>query len=208
MFYIDLLINTFDNALRTLHGVCNNNRPNPAAGAPQARLSDSEHRHVAGLMRIDHTGEICAQALYQGQAFTAKDQRTRRHMLHAAEQETDHLHWCRQRLDELQSHVSLLNPLWYAGSFAIGAAAGLAGNGWNLGFVMETERQVQAHLEQHLQQLPEQDQRSRAILQQIREDEIRHADNAMHAGGKPLPQPARRGMELISRIMTTTAYRI
>ncbi len=208
MFDIDYLINTFDSALRTLHGVCNSSRPNPAAGIPQPELSDNERKYVADLMRVDHTGEICAQALYHGQALTAKNRHTRRHMLHAAEQEADHLHWCKQRLDELQGHASLLNPLWYAGSFAIGAAAGLAGNSWNLGFIMETERQVQAHLEQHLRQLPKQDQRSRAILRQIREDEIQHADNAMHAGGKPLPESVRRSMKFISRIMTITAYRI
>ncbi len=208
MFHIDHLISAFDNAMRTLHGVCNNKRPDPAAGIRQTDLSDSERGHVAGLMRVDHTGEVCAQALYQGQAFTAKDEYTRRHMLHAAEEETDHLDWCKRRLDELGSHISRLNPLWYAGSFVIGAAAGVAGNRWNLGFVMEAERQVKAHLDKHLEELPKQDERSRAILQQIREDEIRHANNALYAGGEPLPEPVKRGMQLISRVMTTTAYRI
>jgi len=205
---IDNLITTFDNAVRTLHNVYGNRRPNPAANIEAAELSDDERKHVAGLMRVDHVGEICAQALYQGQAFTARNEKTRNHMLEAADEETDHLDWCKQRLDELNSHTSLLNPLWYAGSFAIGAAAGIAGNGWNLGFVVETERQVEAHLDEHLQELPEQDERSRAILQQMKEDEIRHADNALHAGGKPLPQAIKEGMRLMSRVMTTTAYRI
>ena len=205
---IDNLITTFDNAVRTLHNVYGNRRPYPAADKEIVELSDDERKHVAGLMRVDHVGEICAQALYQGQAFTAHDAATREHMLEAADEETDHLDWCKRRLDELDSHTSLFNPIWYAGSFAIGAAAGIAGNGWNLGFVVETERQVEAHLDDHLEQLPEQDKRSQAILQKMKEDEIRHADNALHAGGKPLPEPIKQGMRLMSRIMTTTAYKI
>jgi len=205
---IDQLITTFDNAVRTLHGVYGHRRPNPADDIEAAELSENERKHVAGLMRVDHVGEICAQALYQGQAFTARDAKTRSHMLGAADEETDHLDWCKKRLDELDSHTSLLNPVWYVGSFAIGAAAGLAGNGWNLGFVVETERQVEAHLDEHLQELPEQDGRSRAILQQMKEDEIRHADQALHAGGKPLPQPIKEGMRLASKVMTTLAYKI
>ncbi len=205
---IDHLITTLDNAVRTLHGIHHDGRPDPAAGISQAELSDSERRHAAGLMRVDHTGEICAQALYHGQAFAAKDNHIRRHMLHAAAEEADHLHWCKRRLDELESHTSMLNPLWYAGSFVIGAAAGAAGDGWNLGFVAETERQVRSHLDKHLQELPRQDERSRVILQKIREEEVQHADNAIHAGGKPLPETIKRAMKLISRVMTTTAYRI
>lgn len=208
MLHVDNLITTFDNAVRTLHGIYNNRRPNPAADIEQPELTEEERKHVAGLMRVDHVGEICAQALYQGQAFTAQDQQTREHMLEAADEEADHLDWCKQRLDELDSHTSLLNPLWYAGSFAIGAAAGIAGNGWNLGFVVETEKQVEAHLDEHLEMLPKHDQRSRIILQQMKEDEIRHANNALHAGGKALPEPAKKGMALVSKIMTTTAYRI
>lgn len=208
MFHVDHLITTFDNAVRTLHGVYNNKRPNPAADIEQAELNDTEKKHVAGLMRVDHVGEICAQALYQGQAFTAKDEATRRHMLHAAEEEADHLDWCKQRLDELDSHTSIFNPIWYAGSFAIGAAAGVAGNGWNLGFVVETERQVEAHLDEHIDELPEQDERSRVILEQMKEDEIRHADNALHAGGRPLPGFVKQGMKLMSKVMTTAAYRV
>ena len=208
MFHIDNLITTFDNAVRTLHGVYGNRRPNPAADIEPAELSEDERKHVAGLMRVDHVGEICAQALYQGQAFTARDEQTREHMLHAADEETDHLDWCKKRLDELNSHTSLLNPIWYTGSFAIGCAAGIAGNGWNLGFVVETERQVEAHLDEHLQELPEQDKRSRAILEKMKEDEIRHADQALHKGGKPLPEAIKQGMRLMSKVMTTTAYRI
>jgi ubiquinone biosynthesis monooxygenase Coq7 len=208
MFQIDNLILSFDNAIRTLHGVYNNKRPNPAADIQQPELSDAERKHVAGLMRVDHVGEICAQALYQGQAFTAKDEHTRSHMLEAALEESDHLDWCKQRLDELGSHTSLFNPIWYAGSFAIGAAAGMAGSGWNLGFVVETERQVEAHLDEHLDELPAHDVRSRVILQQMKDDEIRHANDAMHAGGKPLPQAIKQAMRLMSSIMTTTAYRI
>jgi ubiquinone biosynthesis monooxygenase Coq7 len=208
MFQLDNLINSFDNALRTLNGVYNNKRPNPSASIDPPELTEEERKHVAGLMRVDHVGEICAQALYQGQAFSARDEHTRTHMLQAALEEADHLDWCKQRLDELNSHTSLLNPLWYTGSFVIGAAAGVAGKGWNLGFVVETERQVEAHLDEHLEELPPQDERSRVILQQMKEDEIRHADNALNAGGKILPQPIKQAMRFMSRVMTITAYRI
>lgn len=208
MFAIDQFITSFDNAVRTLHGVYNDSRPNPAADIPAAELSDTERKHVAGLMRVDHVGEICAQALYQGQAFTARDEQTRQHMLEAADEEADHLAWCKQRLEELDSHTSLLNPIWYAGSFCIGAAVGIAGNGWNLGFVVETEKQVEAHLDEHLEELPVQDERSKVILQQMKADEIRHADNAQHAGGRALPEPVKQTMRAVSRIMTTAAYRI
>ena len=207
MLQVDNLIASFDNALRTLNGIYNNKRPNPAADIAPAELSEAECKHVAGLMRVDHVGEICAQALYQGQAFTASDEQTRAHMLEAAQEEADHLDWCKQRLEELESHTSIFNPLWYAGSFAIGAAAGVAGKGWNLGFVVETERQVESHLDEHLKELPPQDERSRVILQQMKLDEVRHADDALHAGGKPLPEPVRQAMRLMSKVMTTTAYR-
>lgn len=207
MFAADHLITSFDHALKTLHGIYTaQTRPNPASDIAEAELNDDERKHIAGLMRVDHVGEICAQALYQGQALTAKDEKTRQHMLRAAAEETDHLAWCDDRIRELDSHTSLLNPLWYAGSFIIGAAAGIAGKGWNLGFVVETERQVEAHLDDHLQLLPEKDQRSRVILQKMKEDEARHADNALHAGGKPLPEPIKKGMRLASKVMTSTAY--
>ena len=203
----DHLITAFDNALRTLHGIySNHSRPNPAKGLNEAELDDEQRRHIAGLIRVDHVGEICAQALYQGQALTAHDEKTREHMLKAAAEEADHLAWCDERLQQLGSHTSRLNPLWYAGSFAIGAAAGIAGRGWNLGFVVETERQVEAHLDEHLGQLPENDQRSRIILEQMKADEIRHADHALRAGGKVLPGIVKEGMRLASRVMTMTAY--
>jgi ubiquinone biosynthesis monooxygenase Coq7 len=204
---LDHFITVFDNSLRTLSGVHGKRtRPYPGATHDEPELDESQRRHIAGLIRVDHVGEICAQALYQGQALTASSSDIRDHMLQAADEETDHLAWCKQRLDELNSHTSLLNPVWYAGSFAIGALAGKAGDGWNLGFVVETERQVESHLEEHLAQLPEQDQRSRAILEQMKDDEIRHADDAQHAGGRALPEPVKQLMKRIAGIMTSTAY--
>ena len=157
-------------------------------------------------MRINHTGEVCAQALYQGQALTARLPQVRNRMERAAAEENDHLDWCEGRLQELDSRTSLLNPIWYAGSFAIGAAAGLAGDKWSLGFVAETEQQVGAHLDDHLNRLPERDSKSRAILEQMKEDEARHADQALKAGGAVLPGPIRFAMRLSSKIMTGTVY--
>ncbi len=183
-------------------------RANPAADTPELVLDDAARRHAAGLMRVNHTGEVCAQALYVGQASVARDERTRADLLRAAQEETDHLAWCGERLTELDSRPSLLNPLWYAGSYAIGVAAGLAGDGWNLGFVVETERQVEAHLEQHLESLPLGDERSRAILRSMKADEARHADHAQAAGARRLPQPIPRLMALTSAIMKAVAYRI
>jgi len=158
-------------------------------------------------MRINHVGEVCAQALYIGQAAVARDPATRAHLLHAAQEETDHLAWCADRLHELGSRPSVFNPLWYAGSFAIGAAAGLRGDGWNLGFVVETERQVEAHLQEHLHSLPLTDARSRAILSVMKDDEVRHADNAMAAGARLLPRPVAMLMAGASNVMKTVAYR-
>ena len=183
-------------------------RDNPAADTPDLVLDEDARRHAAGLMRVNHTGEVCAQALYVGQAAVARDERTRADLLRAAQEETDHLAWCGERLDELQSRPSLLNPLWYAGSYAIGVAAGLAGDGWNLGFVVETERQVEAHLEQHLESLPAGDERSRAILRTMKADEARHADHAQAAGARVLPEPVPRLMALTSALMKAIAYRI
>ncbi len=183
-------------------------RPTPGAAAPEAELSESERRHAAGLMRINHTGEVCAQALYLGQAAVARDAATRAHLLQAAEEETDHLAWCHDRLDELASRPSLLNPLWYAGAWAIGAAAGLRGDGWNLGFVVETERQVEAHLDEHLRTLPPADGRSRAILATMKDDEARHADHAQAAGARTLPPPVPGLMAAASRVMKAIAYRV
>ena len=183
-------------------------RANPAASEAEIVLEEDERRHAAGLMRINHVGEVCAQALYCGQAAVARDEATRAHLLEAAQEETDHLAWCNQRLQELDSRPSLLNPLWYAGSYAIGALAGLRGDGWNLGFVVETERQVEAHIDEHLQSLPPADGRSRAILQVMKADEARHAANAENAGARILPQPVPLLMATASKLMKTVAYRL
>ena len=183
-------------------------RDNPGAPQPDVEMAERQRVHAAGLMRINHTGEVCAQALYVGQAAVARDEATRAQLLNAAQEETDHLAWCSDRLRELGSRPSLLNPLWYAGSYAIGVAAGLRGDGWNLGFVVETERQVEAHLDEHLKRLPPEDLRSRAILATMKEDEARHADHAEAAGARVLPQPIPRVMALASAVMKAVAYRI
>ncbi|HSQ08838.1 MAG TPA: 2-polyprenyl-3-methyl-6-methoxy-1,4-benzoquinone monooxygenase, partial [Chromatiaceae bacterium] len=169
-------------------------------------LSEEERRHVARLMRINHTGEVCAQGLYQGQALTARLPEVRAKMERSAQEENDHLAWCEHRLEALGDRKSLLNPLWYLGSFAMGAAAGLAGDKWSLGFVVETERQVESHLDDHLAQIPEHDVRDRAVLQQMKADEIHHAAVAKDAGGAELPAPIRLGMRLTSKVMTGTVY--
>ena len=204
----DRLIAGFERALETVAGDPEAARPSPAAGVDEADLDSRERRHAAGLMRINHTGEVCAQALYDGQAALARNEATRRHLQHAAAEETDHLAWCAERLRELDSRPSLLNPLWYAGSYAIGAAAALAGDPVSLGFVVETERQVEAHLEDHLQSLPEADLRSRAILETMKADEARHADEAAARGGIELPFPIPPLMQLTSLVMKKVAYRL
>jgi ubiquinone biosynthesis monooxygenase Coq7 len=180
----------------------------PATNVPEADLDEAARTHAAGLMRVNHVGEVCAQALYYGQAAVARDPATRTQLLAAAAEETDHLAWCGERLKQLDSRPSLLNPLWYAGSYAIGALAGLRGDGWNLGFVVETERQVEAHLGEHLQSLPEADARSRAIVQVMMADEARHADNAQAAGARALPAPVQQVMRMASAVMKAVAYRI
>ena len=205
---LDRLLIDAQNALDTVFGAPAAERPNPAAGEPEVILDDAERRHAAGLMRINHVGEVCAQALYVGQAAVARDETTRAHLLAAAQEETDHLAWCARRLEELDSRPSLLNPLWYAGSYAIGVLAGLRGDGWNLGFVVETERQVEAHLDEHLQTLPVADARSRAILHTLKADEARHADNAQAQGARVLPPPIPTVMAMASNLMKTIAYRI
>lgn len=205
---LDRLLDGAQNALATVTGSLRAERPNPGRDQPELVLDPAERRHAAGLMRINHVGEVCAQALYVGQAAVARDAATRRQLLAAAQEETDHLAWCADRLHELDSRPSLLNPLWYAGSFAIGAVAGLRGDGWNLGFVVETERQVEAHLDQHLQVLPEADARSRAILVTMKADEARHAANAEAAGARVLPPPVPRLMAAASKLMKTVAYRL
>lgn len=207
--FTDHLLMQFDQGLRTLFGrPRTTERGNPGSDHPEPELSGGAQRHVAGLMRINHAGEVCAQALYQGQALTAKLPNVRARMERAAYEENDHLAWCEQRLEELGSHKSWLNPLWYAGSLAIGAAAGWAGDKWSLGFVVETERQVVRHLDGHLTQLPEQDERSRAILEQMREDEQHHADMAVEGGAADLPEPIRRVMGLVAKVMTGSAYHL
>ncbi len=205
---LDRLFDGLQNALETVLGSARAERPNPAGERADIVLDEDERRHAAGLMRINHVGEVCAQALYVGQALVARDATTRAQLLHAAQEETDHLAWCADRLRELDSRPSLLNPLWYAGSHAIGVVAGLRGDGWNLGFVVETERQVEAHLDEHLQSLPEADLRSRAILETMKSDEARHAANAEAAGARALPPPIPALMAAASKLMKTVAYRI
>ena len=205
---IDRLLGDAQRALETVLGAPPAQRANPAASEAEIVLEEDERRHAAGLMRINHVGEVCAQALYCGQAAVARDEATRAHLLEAAQEETDHLAWCNQRLQELDSRPSLLNPLWYAGSYAIGALAGLRGDGWNLGFVVETERQVEAHIDEHLQSLPPADGRSRAILQVMKADEARHAANAENAGARILPQPVPLLMATASKLLKTVAYRL
>ena len=180
----------------------------PASNVAAGELTDSERHHAAGLMRVNHTGEVCAQALYAGQAATARSDRVRREMAEAAREEGDHLAWCAERLDELDSRPSLLNPLWYAGSFSIGALAGLAGDEWSLGFVEATERQVESHLDDHLDRLPAPDQRSRAIVAQMKDDEARHADMAVAQGARTLPAPVQGLMALTAGIMKVVVYRV
>jgi ubiquinone biosynthesis monooxygenase Coq7 len=205
---LDRLLDSAQNALSTVSGSPRAERANPGAELPDLVLDEAERRHAAGLMRINHVGEVCAQALYIGQAAVARDPATRDQLLAAAQEETDHLAWCADRLRELDSRPSLLNPVWYAGSYAIGALAGLRGDGWNLGFVVETERQVEAHLEEHLHTLPEADGRSRAILRTMKDDEARHADHAQAAGARTLPQPIPSLMGIASSLMKRVAYRI
>ncbi len=206
---IDNLLIQFDQALRTLvPGSSQAERENPANRQAEVELEESQRRHAAALMRINHTGEVCAQALYQGQALTARLENVRASMEHAAGEEADHLAWCEQRLKELGSHTSILNPLWYTMSFAMGATAGLVGDRWSLGFVAETENQVCQHLEDHLQKLPESDQKSRAILEQMIVDERKHGESASDAGGADLPQPVKQLMAGLSEVMKKTVYRI
>lgn len=206
---LDHLIISIDNALRMSSGeTVEAKRANPAAAVPEVVMDETHRRHAAGLMRINHAGEICAQALYAGQAATARNPEVQAEMQQAADEEIDHLSWCKQRLDELESRPSLLAPLWYAGSFAIGAAAGLAGDGWSLGFLKETENQVEAHLANHIEKLPAEDARSRAILDQMKIDEAKHAKMAENSGAFDLPQPVRKLMKLTAGGMKAIAYRV
>ncbi|PUA30715.1 MAG: demethoxyubiquinone hydroxylase family protein [Cellvibrio sp. 79] len=207
---IDNFIINADRALRTLTAgsdmTCE--RPSPAKPLDEADLNDSERKQAAALMRVNHTGEVCAQALYQGQALTAKLPQVRSEMEHAAEEEIDHLVWCQERIDALGSHTSYLNPVWYGLSFAIGAGAGLVSDKVSLGFVAATEDQVCKHLQSHLEQLPVTDLRSRAVVEQMLQDEARHADMALSAGGYNFPTPVKGIMTLVSKAMTQTSYYI
>lgn len=206
---IDRFITEADRALRTVAPqAVQAQRPSPAIPHGEPPLDEAERRHVAGLMRINHTGEVCAQALYQGQALTARLPEVRAEMEQAAREEEDHLAWCEARVSELGSHTSVLNPLWYAMSFGIGAAAGLAGDKWSLGFVAETEKQVCNHLQGHMARLPVQDEKTRAILDQMHHDEAEHMQMALRAGAAELPGPVKGLMGLVSRVMTHTVYRI
>lgn len=206
---LDKLILQFDQALRTLvPGSIVATRPSPAEAAPVNHLDAAEARHAAGLMRVNHTGEVCAQALYQGQALTARLPGVRSSMEAAALEECDHLQWCENRLQELGSHTSVLNPLWYGMSFGIGALAGLAGDKWSLGFVAETEQQVCKHLEEHLQQLPVADAKSRRIVEQMHSDEGEHANAALAAGAAALPAPIKHAMHAMAAVMKTAVYRV
>jgi ubiquinone biosynthesis monooxygenase Coq7 len=206
---MDRIIAGFDYALRTVNSEPTRAmRPNPAEGVPEANLSDSEKRHAAGLMRVNHAGEIAAQGLYQGHAAVAREPSIEAQMTQAAEEELDHLAWCESRLDELGERPSAFRPLWYAGSFAIGAASGILGDKWSLGFIEETERQVSEHLSGHLEGLPQADARSRAIVAQMRDEEEAHGANAHDAGAAPLPEPVRGLMKVVAGFMKATAYRL
>jgi ubiquinone biosynthesis monooxygenase Coq7 len=206
MVDLDRLIGAFDNGLRTLFAPAHSARAAPDAGLVEPTLGDSEKSLAAALMRVNHTGEICAQALYQGQALTARESSARIALEQAAAEETDHLAWTAKRVEELGGRPSLLNPLFYAGSFALGAAAGLLGDRWNLGFLAETERQVEGHLGDHLERLPPEDEKSRRIVEQMQSDEARHARTAGQHGAAELPWPAKMAMRLASKVMTRTAY--
>ena len=203
----DKCLGVADNALRTLFGGYQvTSRKNPSQNIEETEFDSQQKRHSAGLMRINHCGEVCAQALYQGQALTAKLPEVRDKMEQAAAEENDHLQWCADRLKELDSRPSFLNPIWYASSISIGAVAGLLGDKWSLGFVAETEHQVVRHLQSHLDELPEKDNKSRAVLEQMKEDELHHATVAIEAGGAELPTPVRLAMRGMAKVMTKSVY--
>jgi len=209
--FIDKIIVSGDRALRTLvPSAATASRPSPADSktAPEQPLSPAQIKHVGGLMRVNHSGEVCAQALYQGQALTAQLPTVRAEMEQAAIEEVDHLVWCEQRLSQLDSRTSVLNPLLYAASFSLGALAGLAGDRWSLGFVAATEEQVCEHLQQHLTELPDQDEQSRAVLEQMLVDERAHGSHALAAGGEVFPEKVKSAMTAISKLMTASSYRL
>lgn len=208
--FIDQLIDHLDHGLRSTFVRPKSNRPSPAGANESDPISNEPHLQniSAALMRVNHVGEVCAQALYQGQALTSRSTEVRNKMNEAAEEEVDHLNWCYQRIEQLNSHTSYLNPIWYAGSFTLGVAAGLAGDKWSLGFLAETERQVVAHLESHLERLPEEDVLSRKIVTQMAEDEAKHAEMAVENGGAELPETIKKAMKFTAGIMTNLSERI
>lgn len=203
---LDTLISEFDKALRAVFVAAPTRRPMPGADLPEADMSVSEKRHVAALMRINHCGEICAQALYQGQALGSSDPAVRHELEQAAWEETEHLNWTERRIAELGGRKSIFNPLWYAGSLAIGVAAGKFGDSWSLGFLAETERQVEGHLAGHIARLPAQDRKSSEVLEQMKADEMRHAKTAVRYGARELPAPVKLAMKLSSKLMTRLSY--
>jgi ubiquinone biosynthesis monooxygenase Coq7 len=208
MFSVDALIGEFDRALRAVAGVAEAARRSPAEGVAEAELAAGEREHAAALMRVNHVGEVCAQALYQGQALTARDAGARAALEQASREEQDHLAWSAERIRELGGRPSLLNPIWYAGSLAIGAVAGALGDRWNLAFLAETERQVEEHLTGHLETLPAADRRTRAVVEAMRADEARHRASAIELGAAELPEGAKCAMRIASKVMTTVAYRL
>ena len=203
---LDKFIQTFDTGLRTVFASAQPARPRPDANIEEAALDDAQKRQAAALMRVNHVGEVCAQALYSGQAMTSRSPHVVSALQHAADEETDHLAWCEARINELGGRKSLLNPVWYAGSFALGAVAGALNEKWNLGFLAETEHQVGLHLQNHLSQLSENDIKTRTIVSQMQQDEAAHALEANQLGAGELPAPIKAGMKIASKIMTTTAY--
>lgn len=203
---LDRAILEFDKSLRTLFAPATSVRPVPGEALPETRLDESGRRHAAALMRVNHVGEVCAQALYQGQSLSSGNPALREELDQAAREETEHLAWTEARISALGGRKSLLNPLWYLGALALGVAAGRLGDRWNLGFLAETERQVEAHLDDHLARLPAADEKSRAVLAQMRTDEVAHAETAVRLGATELPMPVRAAMKAASRVMTTTAY--
>lgn len=205
---IDRLLIAVDRGLRTLFAAHHPQRAEPAAAEPEPELNEAQKKLAASLMRVNHTGEVCAQALYEGQMLTARDPEVKRVLARAADEETDHLAWTESRIRALGGRTSYLNPLFYAGSFALGAAAGLIGDRWNLGFLAETERQVESHLTGHLDRLPNEDSKSKAVVEQMRADEAQHARSAIDHGGAELPQPIKQVMGFASKVMTETTFHI
>ena len=206
MINIDTLISDFDKTLRIFGGVIAGGRPNPARHVEDGTLDNQERRHAAGLMRVNHVGEICAQALYEAQGRFSRNPTLQKQFAQAGREEEDHLAWTAERLRDFGSHTSVLNPLWYAGAFALGAIVARSGDARSLGFVVETERQVKEHLERHLQTLPQQDAKSKAIVVQMRDDEVAHGNAAQALGAAEVPLPVRRAMRAMAKVMTATAY--